>query len=86
MIHFGRDLQTLIAKQSHFAYSTPTKTKVFRSSIDFEEPVAMEDDIEAPNAPKQQKVCRSLFSRRKLADVSVALFASPKKGLFMEEA
>ncbi|KAJ0082475.1 F-box protein At1g61340-like [Pistacia vera] len=76
---------TLVAKQSHFAYSTPTKTRVFRSSIDFEEPIELEDDIDAPNAPKQQRVCRSRISGRKLADVSVALFASPKKGLFVEE-
>lgn len=75
---------TQIAKEQHFAFNTPTKTRVFRSSIDFEEPSEL-DEIEAPNAPKQLRVPKSRISREKLAGISVALFASPKKGLFMEE-
>ncbi|XVE87935.1 hypothetical protein DITRI_Ditri19aG0028400 [Diplodiscus trichospermus] len=64
---------TVIAKQLHFAYSTPKKTKAFRTSIDFEEPNDL-DDIEAPNAPRQWRSHRSI-NRKKLADISVALFA-----------
>ncbi|KAK3188118.1 hypothetical protein Dsin_027679 [Dipteronia sinensis] len=75
---------TQIAKEQHFAYSTPKKTQVFRSSIDFEEPSEF-DEIEAPNAPKQFRARKSRISREKLAGISVALFASPKKELFMEE-
>ncbi|KAL5772548.1 hypothetical protein ACOSP7_012153 [Xanthoceras sorbifolium] len=75
---------TLIAKEQHFAFSTPTKTRVFRSFIDFQEPSEM-DEMEAPNAPKQFRAHKSRISREKLAGISVSLFASPKKGLFMEE-
>ncbi|EOY28420.1 hypothetical protein QUC31_013017 [Theobroma cacao] len=65
---------TVIAKQSHFAYSTPTKIKAFRTSIDFEESSDL-DDIEAPNAPKLKLRFQRKINRRKLADISVALFA-----------
>ncbi|MBA0623341.1 hypothetical protein Godav_008812 [Gossypium davidsonii] len=64
---------TVIAKQLHFAYSTPTKVKAFRTSIDFEEPSELHE-IEAPNAPRQWRSHRSI-NRNKLADISVALFA-----------
>ncbi|XP_039065080.1 F-box protein SKIP27-like [Hibiscus syriacus] len=64
---------TVIAKQSHFAYSTPRKVKAFRTSIDLEESSELED-IEAPNAPKQRRSHTSI-NRKKLADISVALFA-----------
>ncbi|XVF25904.1 hypothetical protein REPUB_Repub13aG0254300 [Reevesia pubescens] len=63
---------TVIAKQLHFAYSTPTKTKAFRTSIDFKESSEL-DEIEAPNAPRQWRSNRSI-NRKKLADISVALF------------
>ncbi|PPD82509.1 hypothetical protein GOBAR_DD20561 [Gossypium barbadense] len=69
-VHF---LLTVIAKQLHFAYSTPTKVKAFRTSIDFEEPSELHE-IEAPNAPRQWRSHRSI-NRNKLADISVALFA-----------
>ncbi|KAK2644205.1 hypothetical protein Ddye_019400 [Dipteronia dyeriana] len=75
---------TQIAKEQHFAYSTPKKTQVFRSPIEFEESSEF-DEIEAPNAPKQFRAHKSRISREKLAGISVALFASPKKELFMEE-
>ncbi|XWS15665.1 hypothetical protein CRYUN_Cryun34aG0021400 [Craigia yunnanensis] len=64
---------TVIAKQLHFAYSTPAKAKAFRTSIDFQESSEL-DEIEAPNAPRQWRSHRSI-SRKKLADISVALFA-----------
>ncbi|KAJ4980963.1 hypothetical protein NE237_031800 [Protea cynaroides] len=67
---------TLIAKKSHFTYSTPrAKISGLRSSgSDLEH-----DCLEAPNAPKQRKKCpRSRISRKKLSDISVALFRSPE--------
>lgn len=82
-------LQTLIAKQSHFAYSTPSKTRAFRTTIDLEGSSEFEDK-EAPNAPKLSRRCKSRLSKKKLADISVALFSSmdeeqwPRKSLFME--
>ncbi|PIN05195.1 hypothetical protein CDL12_22272 [Handroanthus impetiginosus] len=64
---------TLIAKKSHFAYSTPRKaTTMFKNVEDFGD----FNDVEAPNAPKQSRVPRFRLSRKKLADISVALFAS----------
>ncbi|CAA3005883.1 F-box SKIP27-like [Olea europaea subsp. europaea] len=64
--------QTLIAKQWHFAYSTPRKTVGFQnvdSLCEFKE-------VEAPNAPKQLRVPGSRLNAKKLADISVALFSS----------
>ncbi|XP_041026181.1 F-box protein SKIP27 [Juglans microcarpa x Juglans regia] len=80
---------TLIAKQSHFAYSTPSKTRAFRTTIDLEDSNEF-DDKEAPNAPKLSRRCKPRLSKKKLADISVALFSSmdeeqwPRKSLFME--
>uniref|UniRef100_A0A5B6ZXE1 F-box domain-containing protein n=1 Tax=Davidia involucrata TaxID=16924 RepID=A0A5B6ZXE1_DAVIN len=80
---------TLIAKQWHFAYSTPTKTSAFRNSIDLEDSSEF-NEVEAPNAPMQLRRYRSRVSGKKLADISVALFAAPdeeqcpRKELFME--
>ncbi|KAE8733224.1 putative Heteroproteinous nuclear ribonucleoprotein U-like protein 1 [Hibiscus syriacus] len=59
---------TVIAKKMHFAYSTPTKLKAFRTSLDLEL-----DDIEAPNAPTQWRSHRSI-NKKKLSDITVALF------------
>ncbi|KAG6594628.1 F-box protein, partial [Cucurbita argyrosperma subsp. sororia] len=63
---------TLIAKQWHFAYSTPSKVRAFRSAFEFDNSSDL-DEIEAPNAPTTKRF-RSL-NRKKLADISVALFA-----------
>ncbi|KAI3466639.1 hypothetical protein Pfo_023302 [Paulownia fortunei] len=77
---------TLVAKQSHFAYSTPRKTLMFQNVEDFGD----FNEVEAPNAPKQSRVPRSRLSAKKLADISVTLFASdneedwPRRGLFLE--
>ncbi|KAM1384701.1 hypothetical protein EV1_036468 [Malus domestica] len=87
---------TLIAKQWHFAYSTPSKTPAFRTAIDFSDSNSCLDEIEAPNAPKQwRQMHRKLPNEKKLAGLSVNLFASwddeeeeeqgIRKGLFMEE-
>ncbi|KAH6790538.1 hypothetical protein C2S51_005544 [Perilla frutescens var. frutescens] len=62
---------TLIAKQSHFAYNTPRKTVGFEG-VDCGGELG---EIEAPNAPKQSRVPRQRLSVKKLADISVALFA-----------
>lgn len=78
----------MVAKKLHFEYSTPRKTVGFRSVADIEESSEL-SDIEAPNAPKQSRIRRSVFSRKKLSDISVALFASdddenwPKRDLCM---
>lgn len=79
---------TLIAKQWHFAYSTPSKFRVFGTPIYLED-ASEYDDIEAPNAPKLSRHLRSRLNKKKLADISVALFSSdeerwPRKALFME--
>jgi hypothetical protein len=77
---------TLIAKQSHFAYSTPRKTVMLRDMDDLGD----FNEAEAPNAPKQSRVPRSRLSAKKLADLSVALFASdrdegwPRRDLSLE--
>ncbi|XP_033143432.1 F-box protein At1g61340 [Brassica rapa] len=70
------DILTLIAKQSHFAYSTPWKTSVFeRSRFGLDKPFGLGDgddyEIEAPGAPLQKR-----YRSRDEDDsgVSVALF------------
>lgn len=68
-------MQTVIAKRCHFAYSTPSKTRAFRSALDFADWSEV-DDIEAPDAPKQTKQPRSRLCGKKLDSISVALFAS----------
>ncbi|BFG27654.1 F-box protein [Prunus yedoensis var. nudiflora] len=77
LFHVSKPIReaTLIAKQWHFAYSTPSKTPAFRTAIDFSSDDM--DEIEAPNAPKQwREQHRQLPSRKKLAEISVNLFAS----------
>ena len=75
-IDFGFDsvknLQTLIAKQWHFAYSTPRKVRAFRSAVDFDRPE--DDEIEAPSAPKQSRPIKSRLFGKKLDGISVNLF------------
>lgn len=63
--------QTLIAKRLHFEFSTPRKTLPFRNVFDVDT-----DEVEPPNAPKLSKITRSRLSRKRLAEISVALFAS----------
>lgn len=70
------NLQTLVAKKWHFAYSTPLKTSVFRSSIDLRD-VGNSGEVEPPNAPKQRRPCSSRLIRKNVCNISVALFTSP---------
>ncbi|MBA0724122.1 hypothetical protein Golax_020830 [Gossypium laxum] len=64
----------MVAKQLHFAYSTPTKVKAFKTSIDFDEQSESNDlELEAPNAPQQWRSHRSI-NKKKLADISIQLF------------
>ncbi|KAL6544784.1 hypothetical protein OROMI_023646 [Orobanche minor] len=62
----------LMAKQSHFAFSTPRKTPVFQTVED----IGTSDSMEAPYAPKQSRIQRPRLSAKKLADISVNLFGS----------
>ncbi|OAP15484.1 FBS1 [Arabidopsis thaliana] len=69
----------MIAKQSHFAYSTPRKTSVFHHGrFGWDKPFDVEDDdeeIEAPGAPLQKRYRLSRINRNKDdSGVSVALF------------
>ncbi|KAL3519640.1 hypothetical protein ACH5RR_017789 [Cinchona calisaya] len=77
---------TLIAKQWHFAYSTPKKTLRCPNAIDLEN-LGEFDEIEQ-RAPKQVRIPRARLSSKKVADISVALFTSggeenwPRRELF----
>ncbi|KAJ0966019.1 hypothetical protein J5N97_027157 [Dioscorea zingiberensis] len=61
---------TLIAKELHFAFSTPLKS-MNRGGSD------LEQGIETPNAPKQHRIAKSRIDGKKLASIAVALFTSP---------
>ncbi|KAJ4887330.1 F-box protein [Raphanus sativus] len=67
---------TLIAKQTHFAYSTPRKTLVFRlGRYGSDKPFDLgEDEMEAPAAPLQKKRYRRINRNEDNSGVSVALF------------
>ena len=79
-------MQTLIAKQWHFAYSTPRKTLGFPNAIDLEN---LDEFNEIEQAPRQVRIPRARLSSKKLADISVALFTSageenwPRRELFV---
>ncbi|XP_051135806.1 F-box protein At1g61340-like [Andrographis paniculata] len=64
----------LMAKQSHFAFSTPRKNSTFLNTKP--EDFGFFDEVEAPNAPKQRRIRRSRLNAKKLADLSVSLFTS----------
>ncbi|KAG9452763.1 hypothetical protein H6P81_005667 [Aristolochia fimbriata] len=65
----------LIAKQWHFAFSTPTKVPGVKTFLDSEDGDRF-DNLEAPDAPRQHRISRFQLNRKKLADISVALFQS----------
>lgn len=91
LFHVSKPIReaTLVAKRWHFEYSTPRKTVGFKNATDMENWSEC-DDAEVPNAPKQSKFPRTRLSRKKLADISVALFTSddeenwPRRELFMQ--
>ncbi|KAK4340569.1 hypothetical protein RND71_039070 [Anisodus tanguticus] len=78
LFHVSRAFRevSMIAKGWHFDFSTPRKTLPFRNALEVEELGDTDEVEEAPNAPMQPKIARSRLSRKKLADISVALFAS----------
>lgn len=83
---FCFDEQTVIAKRWHFEYATPRKTLGFKNAI---EDLGEFNDVDAPNAPRQLKIRKLKLSRKKLADISVTLFASEddnwlQRKLFMQ--
>ncbi|XP_004233817.1 F-box protein At1g61340 [Solanum lycopersicum] len=75
LYHVSRAIReaTVIAKKLHFEYATPRKTVGFKNAIDDSGEF---NDIEAPNTPRQLKVRKLRLSKKKIADISVALFAS----------
>ncbi|KAH0721850.1 hypothetical protein KY289_004894 [Solanum tuberosum] len=91
LFHVSKPIReaTLVAKRWHFEYSTPTKTLGFKHAIDIDN-WSESNDVEVPNAPRQSKFLRARLSRKKLADISVALFTSdseenwPRRELFMQ--
>ncbi|XP_074267776.1 F-box protein SKIP27-like [Silene latifolia] len=81
----------IIAKNMHFAYSTPSKTKAFRNSIEMLNNLENFDEIIVPNAPKQahRKMKRCRFEQKTHGNVAAALFADedvvqswPRRSLF----
>ncbi|KAF3679715.1 putative membrane protein-like [Capsicum annuum] len=75
LFHVSRAIReaTVIARRWHFEYATPRKTIGFKNTI---EDLGEFNDVEAPNAPRQMKARKLRLSRKKLADISVNLFAS----------
>ncbi|KAL8249151.1 hypothetical protein R6Q59_006019 [Mikania micrantha] len=74
LFHISKPIReaVMIAKKQHFAYSTPKKVPAFRCLLD----QSLDgDEVEAPNAPRQSRVARSRLNGKKLASLSVALFA-----------
>ncbi|KAL1834249.1 hypothetical protein ACET3Z_003900 [Daucus carota] len=64
---------TVIAKQWHFAYSTPTKKMIFKNPVELEN----SDDayeLEVPNAPKQSRIARSRLNGKNQGSLSRRLF------------
>ncbi|VVB12196.1 unnamed protein product [Arabis nemorensis] len=68
-----QELLSLIAKSSHFAYTTPRKIRAFRNPIDLDDSSHREEDIEPPNAPKHYRWTKAK-RKEQLSSVSVALF------------
>ncbi|XP_049401221.1 F-box protein SKIP27-like [Solanum stenotomum] len=91
LFHVSKPIRevTLVAKRWHFEYSTPTKTLGFKNATDIDN-WSESNDVEVPNAPRQSKFPRARLSRKKLADISVALFTSdseenwPRRELSMQ--
>lgn len=63
----------MIAKEWHFAYSTPTKKLAFRDPVEFENS-GDTYEVEAPNAPKQSRVAQSRLNGKNQLSLSRRLF------------
>ncbi|KAL9243567.1 hypothetical protein vseg_017439 [Gypsophila vaccaria] len=77
----------IIAKNCHFAYSTPLKTKAFRNTKIglLNDNVQNSTEFEPPNAPKQvRKMNRTRLDRKTLGRIAVALFVE-KTGVTAEQ-
>lgn len=66
----------LIAKDEHFAYSTPRAKPAFRKDDDLEIDDDTADDREVLNAPMRRRPARSRIDFEKCASVMVDLFSS----------
>lgn len=69
--------QTSIAKEMHFAFSTPCSKPIFRREGNMGD-IDLEVSEEAPNAPKQRRVGKTRLGRKTLSSIAVALFTSPE--------
>ena len=66
--------QTLIAKELHFAYSTPRTKRVFRKDEDLGLDGDLEDSREVPNAPRRRlRIAKSRIDFGKRDSVTVDL-------------
>ncbi|KAL8130410.1 hypothetical protein V2J09_019565 [Rumex salicifolius] len=65
-----------VAREFHFAFTTPTKVAAFRTPISPMEFLHNEEEAEPPNAPLRKPGRRRFVGKKKTADISVALFAS----------
>lgn len=80
LVCFVDEQQTVIAKQWHFAYSTPTKKLAFKDPVEFENSDNAHE-VEAPNAPKQSRITKSrlygknqrLLSRRLFTELETEI-------------
>ncbi|XP_019170912.1 PREDICTED: F-box protein SKIP27-like [Ipomoea nil] len=88
LFHVSKTLRevTLVAKKLHFEYSTPKKMVHFWKNDDDDDDFGEFNNdnngvvVAAPNAPKHLRVTRSRLISKKLAGISVALFASEYGG------
>ncbi|XP_062188366.1 F-box protein SKIP27-like [Phragmites australis] len=62
---------TIVARELHFAFTTPSPKAVFR-----DDECAEEDDDDGPGAPKQHRVSRSRLGGKNLATIAVNLSTS----------
>lgn len=64
---------SLIAKELHFSYTTPKKTRASRNQLAFEDSSQQVEDVEPPNAPVRHRWTKAK-RKEELSNVSVALF------------
>ncbi|KAJ0239435.1 F-box protein SKIP27 [Hirschfeldia incana] len=64
---------SLIAKELHFSFTTPKKTRAVRNQLDFEDSSQQVEDVEPPNAPVRHRWTEAK-RKEQLSNVSVALF------------